>query len=330
MWATICSLIFTALYGLNAYRVGMRAGGSGLNAFAYMKNIYMQDTASAGMNPLIRQFFKPVISIAYVNMFLFIETIASKSKNRRRKMCGIISILSAVAIVIFSGSRTEILQLLSGGILMFSILWRENRGWRVKDNKKSFGVIIRKFWPTILAFLVLAFISRNIVKTSNNELSATATFFQYIIYYIGSSVAVLDKKIRMSFNTGDILFGNEISKSLMHAQVYLGRLNYGGNTATIFISIFNGGLLYMIGRLLLVFFWGTIAYRSLLMKSESSYKRNRNLIIMSMMYYVYTMAYYSDCVGLLTKTSNLLTMLIVLLYHRIISQRNTRRETICE
>lgn len=317
--ATFCSVIFTILYGLNAYRVGMMAGGSGINAFAYMKTAYMEDVGQFRMNPLIRQLFKPVIAIAYVNMFLFIDTVVKKEKNRRRKLCGLASILSAVAIVIFSGSRTEIMQLLSGGILMFSVLWREHKGWNVKDNKKSFIEMIRKVWPVVFSFLALAFISRNIVKTTNNELSATSTFLQYIIYYVGSSVAVLNKKIKMVYSGEGLLFGNDIAKTIMHAQVYLGKLNYGGNTATIFISVFEGGLLYLICRLLVVFFIGILLYRSLLLKSESSYKRNRNLVLMSMSYYVFTMAYYSDCVGLLTKTSNILTMFVVIFYHRLIA-----------
>ena len=317
--ATFCSIIFTILYGINAYRVGMMAGGSGINAFAYMKAAYMEDIGQTRMNPIIRQLFKPVIAIAYVNMFLFIDTVVKRKKNKRRKLCGLISILSAAAIVIFSGSRTEIMQLLSGGILMFSVLWREHKGWNVKDNKKSFIEMIRKVWPVVFAFLALAFISRNIVKTSDNELSATSTFLQYIIYYVGSSVAVLNKKIKMVYSGEGLLFGNDIAKTIMHAQVYLGRLNYGGNTATIFISIFEGGLLYMICRLLLVFLIGILLYRSLLLKSESGYKRNRNLILMAMSYYVFTMAYYSDCVGLLTRTSNILTMFVVIFYHRLIA-----------
>ena len=325
MMATFFSVIFTIMYGLNAYRVGMMAGGSGINAFAYMKTAYMEDVGQSRMNPLIRQLFKPVIAIAYVNMFLFIKTIIIREKNKRRRRCGLISILSAVAIVIFSGSRTEIMQLLSGGILMFSVLWREYKGWNLKDNKKSFIEMIRKVWPVVFAFLALAFISRNIVKTTNNELSATSTFLQYVIYYIGSSVAVLNKKIEMVYNGGGILCGNDAAKTIMHAQVYLGKLNYGGNTATIFISIFEGGVLYMVCRLFLVFLIGILLYRSLLLKSESSYKRNRNLVLMSMSYYIFTMAYYSDCVGLLTKTSNILTMLVAIIYHRLIICRPIRK-----
>lgn len=319
VWATLFSVVFTILYGIDAYRVGIMAGGNGLNAFAYMKTIYMQDSDAVRMNPIIRQLFKPVIAIAYVNMFLLIDTIVKRKKDPRRKICGIISILSATMIVIFSGSRTEIMQLLSGGILMFSVLWRERRGWKLRDNKRSLFEIIRKVWPFILVFIILAFISRNVVKTTNNELSATSTFFQYLIFYIGSSVAVLDRKLEIAFDRSGFLLGNKTAESIMHGQVYLGNLNYGGNTATIFISVFDGGLLHMVIRLLFVFIVGSILYRSILLKTESSYKRGRNLIIMSMMYYVFTMAYYSDCAGLVIKISNLLTMVFVLFYYKLIA-----------
>lgn len=318
--ATFVSLICTLLYGINAYRVGMMAGGSGKNAFAYMKMIYIDDTDASRMNPLIRQLFKPVLAIAYVHMYLFIESVIRKTHNRRRKVCGIVSILSAVMIVIFSGSRTEIMRLLSAGLLMFSILWRESSGWKVRDNKRSFTEMIKKIWPYIFAFLVLAFVSRNVVKTESNALSATSTFFQYIIYYVGSSVAVLNRKMEMVYSDGGILFGNEAAKSIMHAQVYLGNLNYGGNTATIFITIFNGGVVYMLIRLFVIFLFGTLLYRSLLIGTQSSYKRNRNLIIFSTIYYVFTMAYYSDCVGLITKFSNIMTLILVILYHKMITR----------
>lgn len=326
--ATFVSLICTLLYGINAYRVGMMAGGSGMNAFAYMKTIYLEDTGSTRMNPLIRQFFKPVLAIAYVHMYLFIEDVIRKTHNRKRKICGIISILSAVMIVIFSGSRTEIMQLLSAGLLVFSVLWREKSGWKVKDNKRTFIEMIKKVWPYILAFLILAFVSRNVVKTESNELSATSTFFQYIVYYIGSSVAVLNRKIEMVYSDRGILFGNETAESIMHAHVYLGNLNYGGNTATMFITVFSGGIVYMVVRLFIIFILGTLLYRSLLIGTQSSYKRNRNLIIFSTIYYVFTMAFYSDCVGLITKTSNVLTLILVILYHKLIIRVSINRDSI--
>lgn len=317
--ATFASFIFTLLYGINAYRVGMMAGGSGLNAFAYMKTIYVENTGSSRMNPLIRQLFKPVMAVAYVHMFLFIESVIRKIHNGKRKICGVISLLSAVMIVIFSGSRTEIMQLLSAGILMYSILWREQNGWKVRNNKRSFIEIIKKVWPYVFAFLAISFISRNIVKTEENELSATSTFLQYITFYIGSSVAVLNRKIEMIYQNGGILFGNAAAQSITHGHVYLGSLNYGGNTATVFINIFNGGLTYMFGRLLLIFILGILLYRSFLIGTQSGYKRNRNLIIFSSMYYVFTMAFYSDCSGLIIKTSNILMLIVVVLYHKLIT-----------
>lgn len=318
--ATFVSAILTLLYGVDAYRVGLASGGTGLNAFAYMKAAYASSTIDSRMNLFIRQGFKVILAIAYVHLYILVSMIIKKEYQKKCMAYLIFSILCAMMVVIFSGSRTEILQLLSAAIFMYSIRWRESRSWTPRSNRKSFRQIVKKAWPLVFVMMLIGFGSRAIVKVESNTLSATGTFWVYIIYYIGSPFAVLNTKIQKSFSDGGMIFGTTYSGELAHAQVYLGDLNYGGNAATFFTSVFTSGVVGMFLRLFLVVGIGTIIYRSVLINSFDCYKRNRNLIVLSVAYFVFTMAYYADCTGLLTKNNNIFVCIIAILYYKYLSK----------
>lgn len=317
--ATLISAMCTLLYGMNAYRVGLAAGGSGSNAFAYMKNLYMNDETGPRMNLFIRQSFKIVLAIAYVHVFFLLNNLVILRNRTKYNFCYIVTIVFAVAIVIFSGSRTEIMQLLSSGIFIYSVLWREKMLWKKNSNEKSFGQIVKAITPFVLILMVIAFGSRNIVKIEGNALSATSDFLGYIVFYIGSPIAVLNRKIEYSFADSGIWFANDISRRYAHAQVYLGNLNYGGNTSTIFTGVLESGIIYMAMELFIIFLIATICYKSFILKTNSCYSRNRNLILYSMCYYVFTMAFYGDCVGLLYKFSNILIAIFTIFYYKFVT-----------
>lgn len=320
--ATIISIICTALYGWNAYRVGMLNGGNGLNAFAYMKNEYLADSGGAKMNPIIRQGFKLVMAIAYVDIYVLIQNQFNKLYREKVNKYCIISIVCAVIIVIFSGSRTEIFKLLSAAIFIFSLLWREKINWTGSANKRVTSKLMKKIIPIALSLLVIVFVTRTVVKTKAVELSSTNSFIDYIIFYIGSSIAVLNIKIDGTYINGGLLFGNEAAKSIAANHVYLGQLNYGGNTSTLFGVILAHGLFYTIIHIFVGFFVATCVYKSVFLKSYSNYKRNRYLIVYSMFYYIFTMTFYSDCIYDAYSISNILMIVLVLIYYKGMTKIN--------
>lgn len=320
----ILSLTLTILYGIEAYRVGNIAGGFGLNAFAYMKNMYLSNSTEIRMNFLIRQGFKVVFAIAYVNMFILIyDSLILRWRGLHDLYC-IVTIICAVLITIFSGSRTEIMQLLSSGVFIYSVLWREKFSWNNSCNRNTFPIIFKNIFPYSIGFMLFAFISRGMVKMENDILSKTNSFLEYIVFYIGSSFAVLNRKIEYSFSGCDIWFANDLSKKYAYSHVYLGDLNYGGNTSTIFSVVLSNGLLYMTISLFLLILIANIFYKSFVYKTYSGYLRNRVLIMYAMCYFVFTMAFYANCTGKLNDISFIITMMLVNIYYTFIMKSSLK------
>lgn len=321
IFASIISVLLTVLYGINAYKVGVMAGGSGLNAFGYMKALYLNQEQGPKMNLLIRQGFKLVMAIAYVNGFYLINNLINRKKERNSSnyfFC--ISIGAAVCITIFSGSRTEIIRLLSSIMIIFAVVWREKHGWKFpRTNKKVVEVMIKRFFIPVLMFVLLAFASRVMVKTNNVATSRIDSILGYVTFYVGSPFAVLNNKINMAFSENSFMIANNISKSIAGSHTYLGRLDYGGNVSTIYCIVLSNGLLLMVLRLILVYCLFETMYKSLFVGSNTSRKRDACLLFFSMIYYVFIEAFYSYNVRVAMDFSSTIIIAIALLYFYVTS-----------
>lgn len=302
------SLTFTILYLLEAIRVGSLLGGSGFGAIAYMKNEYISDHTEIRMNMVIRQGFKIVMLFSYISVFLFSNNVLVLKEKLIRNICYLVSIACGCAITIFSGSRTEMLRILSAMLLCYSILIREQKGWKRKENSKSILKIIKKFAIPSLIVIIVAFASRAIVKMENVATSGISSILSYVSYYLGSPVQVLNLKLEYFDGMDELLFGTSVT---IPEFVYLGNLNYGGNVATIFESVIGfNGLVKMVLFLFLIFFIGTSMYYHLY-GSYSSMNRNRFLVSYAYIYFAFTMSYYANCFYLLIMFSNYIVLIFL-------------------
>lgn len=313
----ILSIVLTLLYLVDAIRAGNANGGpGGLGSIAYMKTAYMEGSG-AHMNPIIRQGFKVVMFFAYISCFLFANNVMVLHEKARRNAAYLIAFICGMAITLFSGSRTEILRIISALLLCYSILSRERSGWKRRANKLTAWNAVKKFIPLLVIFALVAFASRTFVKLETVGTSTDITSpLQYLSYYVGSPIQVLNIKLGYLHGIDQILFG---TTTAIPTFVYLGSLNYGGNVGTLFGTAYSlHGISGMCLFLTLAYFIGCGFYYKLI-GTCSMMKRNLGLVAFAYMYFVFTMSYYSNCVGLLFDFSNFaLLVLILLLFKPIV------------
>lgn len=311
---TILSL--TVLYIYDALRVGRLYGGSGFGAIGYMKAAYMSGSQGPKMNALIRQGFKVVMALAYISTYYFVNNVLILKEKVRKNLTYLISFVCGCVITIFSGSRTEILRLVSALILDYVVLTRLNSGHNSSKNKIRIIDIIKRFAPVLIVVVIVGFLSRGVVKTANTGGSDITSIIGYVSYYIGSPIQVLNIKLTYFSNIKELLFGTQNS---IPEFVYLGSLDYGGNVATIFGScIHYNGLINMVIYLLIVYFIGTSIYYRLYHVNSSKKRKSRNIIVFSYCYFVFTMAYYSICTSVLLEFSNSLILILLLILNRVL------------
>ena len=304
----LLSVMLTILYLFEAIRVGTTYGGTGFAAIGYTKNAYFTDIAGSRMNMVIRQGFKVVMVFSYISAFLFANNVLVLGERIKRNWCYFIALLCGCAITIFSGSRTEILRIISTVIVCYSILLRERKYWNQKENSKSVIRIAKKFSPILLITVVIAFASRAVVKTEGTGGTELSNVVSYLSYYLGSPIQVLNNKLEYFASIKELWFG---SSSAIPEFVYLGKLNYGGNVTSIFGSIVTyNGLIRMIPYLFLLYFLGTAMYYRLY-GTYSSARRNRNLVMYAYIYFIFSMSYYSNCFAMLFEFSNYIILIVL-------------------
>lgn len=303
---TILVFLLTFLYAVNAFRTGIANGGVGLNAFAYMKNAYMRGSG-VRMNPLIRQGFKLVMAFGYIACLFFANNVMVYREKIISNLPYLLIIMCSFAITIFSGSRTEAFRILAALLFDYIILWKESKNWQKMKSDKSAKALIRSAIPFVIIVGILGFASRMLVKTDNTATSTINSIFDYLAYYVGSPVAVLDKKISIAFD------GPGLLSFKFHDPgefVYLGQLDYGGNVATILgRTLFSSGFLITMAFMFLVYTVGTIVYKNL-QNTYTSKNRNTILIISSVLYVCFPMSFYADLASGLLEISQLLIILI--------------------
>lgn len=304
----------TMLYIWDALRVGRMYGGSGLNAIGYMKAAYTSGNQGPKMNVLIRQGFKIVMALAYLGTLYFVNNALIMKEKLKKNITYIICLICGCVITIFSGSRTEILRLVSALILDYVVLARLNNGYQFKNNRIGILQIAQKFGPVLVGCIFIGFLSRSVVKLEGTGGSEIASILGYASYYIGSPIQVLNIKQSYFCNIKEFLFG---TTSSIPEFVYLGGLDYGGNVASIFGSFIQyNGLIKMILYLLVVYFLGTIAYYKIYLISSNRIKKIRSLIVYSYCYFIFTMAYYSVCTTILMQFSNIMVLLLIVILYK--------------
>lgn len=303
----------TLAYGLNAYHTGLVNGGSSLNAFAYMKSAYTEGETGARMNPIVRQGFKLIMAGSYISCFVFSNNYLVLHQKLKYNFPYLIIIICSMVVTILSGSRTEILRILSALILDYALIWRAYH--KAGNNSTAIRKALIKFAPLIIIIIIIAFLSRTVVKKTGVATSESTSLIYYVAYYVGSPIAVLNNKINLAFSKFDILSGSKVG---IPDFVYLGNLSYGGNVGSIFqTKLINNGLIIMIIWILLIYFIGGLIYKRI---KYNLYVEGSNrpllLLLFNSWYYVFTMSYYSDVLSSISfvETNVLIDVVLLILY----------------
>lgn len=306
---TVVVVAATLLYGVDAYRVGLMNGGSGLNSFAYMKDGYIN--GGSRMNPIIRQGFKLIMASSYISCFVFANNCLVLKQRLRDNAAYLIIIICGIVVTVFSGARTEILRIVSALVLDFALIWR---AYHKESNKRSTKYVLRKTIPLAIIVAVIAFLSRTLVKINGVATSQVTSITYYVAYYVGSPIAVLNKKINIFLPWSSILSG---SKMKVPDFVYLGNLDYGGNVGTIFaVKLLSSGLVLMLAWIFIIYFVGGVIYKRINYDIHVRSKQPLLFLLFTSWYYIFTMSYYTDIVSSISFViTNVLTDIILVIIY---------------
>lgn len=309
-------LLLTCLYTFEIYRIGHEFNIGFMKAISFTKeNGYL-------MNVIIRQGFKVVMMNAYLSTFLM-WCVPNNFNKKKGYLCFLtLNILLAIFISVVSGSRGDILKVFSCLFLFYFVLKRPTK----KQVKKLLTISV----PLLFVFSIIFFFSKNAVKgfsDSMNELN----YVEYILFYLGSPVEVLNIKLGNlnQFSTG--LFGYRnfiniygvltkigiISETVIptvNEFVYIGNFNFGGNVGTAyfdFISDFG----YLLGLLFIfiIFMLGMSLYR----KNKTVY----SAIVFGYFYNFYVFFFYSSTISYFLSMNALFNLIVLsgiyLIYFKI-------------
>lgn len=315
IFISFLSLVLTLLYLLDAIRVGTYYGGHGFGAIAYMKNSYLLNLGPVSMNPFIRQGFKVVMALGYIASYALAKNIFSLNESFNKNLPYLVLFLCGCAITLFSGSRTEILRLVSALIICCSTCYRKKNGWNEASSKHSFFKTCVTFVPLLLVTIIVAFLFRQIVKVQGTGGSEISHIIDYASFYIGSPVQVLNIKLSNFSNFHDLFFGTNLNFTEF---VYLGSLDYGGNVSTVFgTCILYNGILGMVLYLLIVYSLGTFLYYKCCIGGDK-FKDCIKILCFAYIYCSFTMSYYSYCANLFFEISNILVLIVIVLLFTIL------------
>lgn len=301
--------LFVFLYFYNVLAVGK----AGFASFAIVKNMYSINPSGNYINLFIRQSFKIVIGFSYFFCYIFANNFLA-SGNFKKNIKYLYPIFLGVIITIISGSRSDILKIFSALLFDYHML-KEIYSVKEKSviNKKNILLLILSVF--MMAFLLYG--SRNVVKITNTKTSSINNIFDYVSFYIGSPVAVLNNKIIYKYSDGNYLLGNRIKVSNF---VYLGKLDYGGNVGTIFgITLFKYNAIIMFSYIFLLYF--LIAYIIKKSKNCKYMKKGISLPILlaSYLYQIIMFSFYDDLfIQFFTLTNILTIFMIIIIYFMFI------------
>lgn len=231
------SIIGLILYTLNIIIISVQ------NHVSFYDAISLTKVLGGGehfYNTILRQMYKIVTIISYVSIILLTYNLIEKTYNKKKNKLLLMNIILGMAIVILSSSRADILKQI--GVLFFSISL-----FYVKD-KRQIIFILKTLIIVGLLFIVVFFISRNIVKSFEGGYN-NLNMYDYICFYIGSPIEVLNIKLQNFMDYRNNVLGylnfkniydyleqiNVLNITDINQFVYIGKFSFGGNVGTIIL-----------------------------------------------------------------------------------------------
>ena len=320
-------IVATALYALEIKRLGASIGFNDLHAIGEVKD--NMEELNSQMNPFIKQMYKVVTASSYLHSLIFANNVFLAKSRWTKELKHLTPFICTVVITLASGGRLNIFKVMVGAIFIIYMILRESSYWK----EKYFSKIIKIGLPLIIGFILLFSAVGLIVKANASERNEINTF-EYTAYYAGSPILVFDIKLNDGVKkwTYD-RFGNytlsgiykilglekdKQSKNIGNGMVYLGGFSdSGGNAMTIFGGLyFDFGLIGMCIVLFLTYYYFSRYYYRNILKSYSSYQRNKKLMVYTYCYVsLIVMAFYDSCYYILLSTTGLLTLAVLLIMY---------------
>lgn len=322
----LITVVLTIGYVYDVMKRGQVLGVLGL------KSIYQAKQSVDQGNFIFRQGIKITMATAYVNGFVFVNNTLANEK-KKADLLYIIPVICGCVCSVFTGVRTEIFRLIIALALYTFVLYREKKNWyvqRVIDKRTRNKIII-----VLIGFLLLFYVMRDFVKSSDISENNAYGIVMYLAYYIGSPWLVINKKII----EGLAIFKGILFGELTFATLYVDLIDFGilsdsyhiegeafvsidhynkvsGNADTIFGQpLVDFGI---IGMLVFIFILYTVLsryYYKYIRNTYGSYKRNRRLIIYAFIFYIVGISFYSNALATMVSFYYAITFVLILIIY---------------
>lgn len=317
-------IVATFLYAHEISKLGHMLGYNDLSAIGEVKA--NMDDLNAKMNPIIKQMYKVVTAASYIHSLIFANNIFLAKSHLKKEWKHLIPFLCTVVITLASGGRLNIFKTMIGLILVCYLYLRESSDWKKQYIQK----VLKIGLPLGIGFVFLFSAVSLIVKNNASQRDKVETF-EYISYYAGSPIQVFNLKVedgrhKWEYNRfGNYTFiglysifgfGDDAkSDKIGSGMVYLGgNSNKSGNAQTVFGSAYlDFGTLGMAIFIFISYYLFGRYYYKYIVRSYSSYKRNKRLLIYVYCYVsIVALAFYDNCYWILLSTTGLLTLVVLL------------------
>lgn len=320
-------IVATFLYAHEISKLGHMLGYNDLSAIGEVKA--NMDDLNAKMNPLIKQMYKVVTAASYIHSLIFANNVFLAKSHLKKEWKHLIPFLCTVIITLASGGRLNIFKTMVGLILVCYLYLRESSNWKRQYIRK----VLKIGLPLSFGFVFLFSAVSLIVKNNASQRDKIATF-EYVSYYAGSPIQVFNLKVEDGRSKwGYNRFGNYTfiglysmlgldddskSEKIGNGMVYLGgNSNKSGNAQTVFGSAYlDFGAFGMTLFIFISYYLFGRYYYKYIVRSYSSYKRNKRLLIYVYCYVsIIALAFYDNCYWILLSTTGLLTLLVLLIMY---------------
>lgn len=320
-------IVAALLYFRSILQVGASLGFHDLSAIGEVK-----ENMSIGekMNPIVRQMYKVINAANYIHAFIFAHNVFLVKKSWKGQCKHLLPFITAIFVTFASGGRVDIFKEIVAVIFIFYMVFREAGKWGHLYIYK----IAKYAIPLMVTFLIFFHAVSLIVKSNAYERDKS-TFFEYIAYYTGSPIQVLNLKLDdnedrwkykafgyQTFSGIYNLFGYEDpkEKSIGSGMIPLGGFSdTGGNAMTLIGRLyFDFGLFGMSIFLFITYYLFARYYYKYILNTYCSCKRNQRLILYAFCYTsIIVLAFYDSCYWIFLSTTGLLTLLILFIMYKI-------------